>query len=209
MESAARSSMDRVRPVAGADPEFTKYPDYMIDVETLGRTPSCKVLSVAFAAFGEVEGVGPSVKVTLELEEQGDRTVDWETVVWWMKQSEEARAVFSAPRVPVAVGLSKLVEFVTDRTAGVGAARAWGNGSDFDNAIVADLFAWFNRRTGASFLLPWDFRNVRCFRTLKGVHRARYEQACGQVPRRGLHDAEADARWQAEIAVRILCGIEA
>ena len=171
--------------------------DVMVDLETLGTGPGCAILSIGAVAFDPANDyIGASFHVVVSTascralglrEEVG-------TVEWWAKQSEQARAVLAeAERDGVSVGeaLEAFSAFLRSH-GGKPRVKVWGNGADFDNAILADLY----RRTGRE--APWQFWNSRCFRTLKAL-------APGHEPERvgTHHNAVDDARHQAEWACRI------
>lgn len=182
------------------------YRNVMVDNETMGKRPGSLVLSIGLCAFdheAHVFGktpVGPSLHLVLDRGEQHSRIVDPATQLWWSEQSEEARRAWeSAPQVPVRAALGQFAAWLMANTIGTEKVLLWGNGSDFDISMLCDLHHW------AGVPITWNqHRNHRCFRTLKEMHRADYDRACQLVPRQGLHNAEADAVWQASIAWRIL-----
>lgn len=187
------------------------YKHVMADNETLGRTPRAVVVSIGLAAFdpdAHVFGklpVGRSIRLVLNRDEQsaGGRELCPETAAWWAEQSSEARAVFDEPQEPVRSALGKLHAFIMASTVGGKEVQMWGNGSDFDLSMLEDLHRW------AGMDLPWTggFNN-RCFRTLKTQMREDYQVISGRVGRSTHHDCEDDARWQAEVAWRLL-GLQA
>jgi hypothetical protein len=195
--------------------EAFKWPEVMVDLETLALSPAAVVLSVGLCAFDPAIGaVGPSLHVRLDPRAQKNRRIDAGTVLWWMSQGDEARGALVVldgkgnPLDAMLVGhaLARVNDFFGENMRE--RCGVWGNGSDFDNAVLADLYRW-NTAKGGSFVpeQPWAFHQNRCFRTLKNVFRADYEAAVAGVPRDGHHNAEADARWQAKVAARILCTV--
>ena len=64
----------------------------------------------------------------------------------------------------------------------------WGNGADFDNAILRNAYTAVNRE------LPWMYYNNRCLRTLRGENPDVAKPAFVGTP----HHAGDDARNQAE-----------
>jgi hypothetical protein len=174
--------------------------DVMVDLETLGDGPGCVILSIGAVAFDPLSGVIGggfySVVDTASCVVAGLR-YDQGTLDWWAKQSAEARAVIadaasgSAP--PLAHALDNFSFYLT-RFGGVAKARVWGNGADFDNAILAYAAKAVQRPK------VWEHWNSRCYRTLKNLNR--------DVPmpeRVGVfHNALDDAKTQAMHAVAIL-----
>jgi hypothetical protein len=173
--------------------------DVMVDLETLGTGPGCAILSIGAVAFDMDAGrIGATFHVLVKPEAcraLGLRE-DRDTVEWWARQSEDARFIFDeAARTGVDVGaaLDMFAAFLRSH-GGRPRVRVWGNGADFDNAILAHLY----RLTGRE--LPWAFWNSRCFRTLKSVHVG----VANEPDRAGVHhNALDDARHQAAWACAI------
>lgn len=168
--------------------------DVMIDLETRGTGPGCAIVSIGAVAFDPAGGsLGAEFYTVVSAASCRDHALREEagTMKWWGEQSPEARAVLAqseaadAPHLEVA--LARLADFMIDQ-APASKLRPWGNGSDFDNAILAYLY----RVAGAP--LPWFFWNSRCFRTLKSLG------TVPEPPREGTHhnaldDARHQARW--------------
>jgi len=76
-----------------------KHRDMMIDIETLGKTPDATVLTIAGVTFdrmGDYSMIADPRDLDyfhcrVEVENQ-NRQIDDDTVQWWSKQSEEAKA---------------------------------------------------------------------------------------------------------------------
>ena len=165
----------------------------MVDLETLGNRPGCVILSIGAVAFGP-DGLGDEFYIVLETEAQRSLGLHTEpgTEAWWAGQSAEARRVFTDPQVAFAEGLSEFKKYCR-RVAPYKTLRMWGNGSDFDNAILAVAHAKLE------FSLPWQFWNSRCYRTLKNLG-----ESVAYTPPEVAHDALSDAKAQAAHAVAIL-----
>ena len=171
--------------------------DIMLDLETLGTKPGCIVLSIGAVFFGP-DGLGQEFYrvISIPKSEKIGLGTDRDTVEWWNKQSEEARMVVGAANGPDAVSpivaaaeFSEFVESYGDKNE----VRVWGNGSDFDQPILAEIY----HRVGVP--VPWKFWNNRCYRTLK------YLNPSEKLVRAGVyHNALDDAKSQAEHAVRML-----
>ena len=173
--------------------------DVMIDLETLGQTPGCSILSIG-AVFFDDRKLGNEFYVVANREDckaNGLREED-ATLQWWGDQSTEARQVLKdaaskKESVPLRLALGQLTDFLGQHGR-VEDVRIWGNGSDFDNAILA--VAFFQLGLG----VPWKFWNNRCFRTLKEMAPRHLKPT-----RRGTHhNALDDAKYQAEWAIRAL-----
>lgn len=159
----------------------------MFDLETLGTTADAVVLSIG-AVFG-VEGSKEfkTFEIHLHLDDQlkpgpTQRRVDASTLLWWFNQDNAPRQnqIEAGRSASVEEGVALFIEWVesvVDRNTLV-----WGNGSDFDTAILMHLF----KQHG--FTSPWMFWNHRCFRTLKALFKAEVPQ-----PAQNDHIAVNDA----------------
>lgn len=176
--------------------------DLMIDMETRGQGPGCIILSLGAVFFDPTSGaigdsfsqvINKASSVALGLIE------DDETVAWWRKQSPEAQRVLAEVETSphtVRDALTAFADFIHDRV-GANAVRVWGNGADFDNAILAHTYGLLGMKA------PWRFWNNRCFRTLKTIGKG-----VEQPPRLGVHhDALDDARHQAIWACSIFANL--
>lgn len=199
----------------------TRMKDVMVDLETLGKRPGCPILSIGAVYFDPLTGeLGPEMYEVVNLEScmKLGLVVDPETEKWWSEQSEEARLVLelasvnkgsyspkkrggtgrgitAPPNVGLGRGLDIFAEFCG--LAGKKEVKVWGNGSDFDNAILAHCFHLAKRE------LPWEFWNNRCFRTLKALSPLKMERSGTH------HNALDDAKTQALHAVKVYADLAA
>lgn len=162
---------------------------FMIDIETLGTSPGCVVLSIGAVRFDRL-GVAEEFAAFPDLKEQealGLRC-ELDTALWWMGQSDEALAGV------VAVGRAGLVEVLVDLMAfiGVGEREVWSCGN-FDLPILEELFRR-GQRNGICVECPWKHWEVRDFRTIKGMFR----HLRPSVRKAVAHVAIEDARVQAQ-----------
>lgn len=173
----------------------------MLDFETLGRRPGCVVLSLGAVFFSSTaaEPLGPTFYSVVSVEDQktyDELHVDPDTVAWWSKQDEAARAgvagAYATEAPPLAEVLKRFSAYLlADRDKR--SVQLWGNGADFDNAILSTLYAV------AGVEQPWEFYNNRCYRTLKGLVKGPKLQRVGTY-----HNALDDAKSQALHAVQLL-----
>lgn len=173
--------------------------DVMVDLETLGRRAGCAILSIGAVAFDAETGeLGPELYTIVKVAscEAAGLHTDPDTVTWWEKQNPEARKVLKQARA--ARGNKALDKALLDFNEylaqfGPKEVRIWGNGSDFDNAILINCYAVTNLAAG------WEFWNNRCFRTLKSM------APSIKVSRTGTHhNALDDAKTQALHAVKVI-----
>jgi hypothetical protein len=172
--------------------------DVMIDLETLGRRPGCAILSIGAVEFSSA-GLGRELYVVVSRKDQAlfDLTLheDPDTLKWWASQTEAARQVLTDAEKDTAVSLSKALLQLNTFLSPIGYKRVkvWGNGADFDNAILSCLYG----AVGA--IPPWDFWNNRCYRTLKNLVPG------PKLRREGTyHNALDDAKSQALHAIELM-----
>lgn len=172
--------------------------DVMVDLETKGKKPGCMILSIGAVFFDPESGmlgdqyyqvVGPTGQKKRGLHE------DAETMAWWAKQPEGARQVLTeheASEVTLEDGLRGFTKLLESADGGLKSVKVWGNGSDFDNAILAVAYMAHQQD------IPWNFWNNRCFRTLKSL--------APQIKMEKnllAHNALNDAVMQAEHAAKV------
>jgi exodeoxyribonuclease VIII len=140
------------------------YEHLMIDLETMGRTPTAAIVAIGAVKFDPFEGVSDAREnrfyriVDLDSSIRAGLTVDGSTLSWWLKQSETARAeVARQPRAPLDQALADFAQFFI---AGGGHTIVWAQGADFDIAILRVAFAAVN------IARPWEYNNVRDSRTI-------------------------------------------
>lgn len=164
-------------------------PDVMIDLETLDTRPSAVVLSIGACLvnwrLGEPTHDFYRV-VDLASAREAGLTESPSTKAWWDRQSAEAKRVFTDPCVSLEQALldfdSYLEQFDKKEV------RLWGNGSDFDNVILANAY------DAIGFDAPWRFYNNRCYRTAKNL----FQDQIKEPFREGTHhNALDDAKHQA------------
>lgn len=181
------------------------YNAVMLDLETLSTKNDAMVVSIGAVAFStELFKVCPDGFYKVINLEGATGHIDTDTLCWWMRQSDEARAVFTAEdRVFESVALLDFNQWIHDTIAvlNIRNLTVWGNGSSFDNVILRNLY----QRTG--IIEPWAWYNDRCYRT--------YMRACenalsdGTRSFRGVkHNALDDARHQAESLVEVMDAVK-
>ena len=187
-----------------------KFDDIMVDLETLGSRAGCQIISIGAARFSRSSevAIGETFYTLCSLHKDNQAelglSTDESTLTWWKGQSAEARTALTeakrknAPHLTNA--LAEFARFVgwTD-SKGLGDARVWGNGSDFDCAILYAAYAAVGEP------VPWKFWNTRCFRTLKSEF-----PGVPKPERKGTHhNALDDAIYQAEHAAVIFRSLAA
>jgi hypothetical protein len=177
----------------GTDTMNTKEVNVMLDLETLGKKPGCKILTISACTFMELES-RRRFHQAVRIDTQDLLRIDPDTIDWWSKQSDVARkAAFDNPN---AIVLTRALGLFSDWLAELGATPViWGKGASFDAPVLTAAYAAYG------IDIPWDFRKERCFRTLQELFK--YLEC--KPPFVGTpHTSQADAEFQANHAENIL-----
>lgn len=168
----------------------------MIDLETMGTKPNAAIVAIGAVFFDPQSGeLGPEFYTAVNLAsamEQG-AVPDGDTIVWWLKQSPEARsAICVDDALPIAAALSELSHFI-NRNTDPKYLKVWGNGATFDNIILRGAY----ERSGQT--CPWKFFNDSDVRTIVLMGRQMGFDPKREMPFDGVvHNALADAQHQAK-----------
>lgn len=169
----------------------------MIDLETLSTKPNAIILTVAAVRFDPTDFKSlndtPASKFYMKVDlnsynGRSDFHTDYNSLVWWMKQSEPARQdAFlgtTTERVPIHKCLTDLKKwFVDDRS------MVWGHGSCFDIPVLASAFQ------SCGLVEPWKFWNVRDTRTIYDLGKVDFKNV--ELPEGMVaHNALADCYRQ-------------
>lgn len=155
----------------------------MLDLETLGTKPGSMILSIGAVVFGHGEITDTFYRrIDVKSCEVFGLSIDAGTVVWWMQQSQEAREEFCRQSLRIDHALEAFSEWL-----GKDDREIWGNGSDFDNSILAEAY----RRCGMQ--QPWRYSQNRCYRTVKALF-----PECPMLYTMASHNALNDATMQAQ-----------
>jgi len=156
----------------------------MVDLETLGTRPGDAILSIGAVVFDRngisdefYVAINPSDSKALGFKSQKS------TIEWWGKQSPEAKQAAFSGTETVKGALDSLDVFI--RSQGYVDIRVWGNGADFDNAMLSAAFNLVKME------IPWKFWNNRCYRTIKSQYPAIKLERTGTY-----HNALDDAKSQ-------------
>lgn len=155
----------------------------MVDLETMGNVANSAIIAVGAVRFS-IHGTTDEFYQTVDLESsvEAGGVMTPSTVLWWMQQSDAARAEFARPGAPLVQVLLAFRDWLgTDQN------KIWGNGASFDNVILSSAYQRLLLPT------PWKFWNDCCYRTVKAMNK--------QVPFNGVagtaHNALDDAKAQA------------
>ncbi len=167
----------------------------MIDLETLGTSCDSVILSLGAVAFDETIEDSFYRKINLQSCTDLGLKIDTDTVLWWLGQNELARKeIFEGNKdfPTLSCALLQFSAWLVDKEN----VKIWGNGSNFDNTILANAY----RVCGLE--IPWKFWNDRCYRTMKNIRKIELERT--EVK----HDALEDATYQARHLIKIMESIK-
>lgn len=162
----------------------------MIDLETMGKGPRSAIAAIGAVEFDPYgQGLGSELyhRVDLASSVAAGLVIDADTVVWWLKQSEEARAeLTNENNVPLHFALYELADMISGADRADTSTIVWANGTSFDFPILAHAY----RACGMS--QPWQYFNERDWRTVRkigpniafertGTHHNALADACHQA----------------------------
>lgn len=132
----------------------------MLDLETLGTSNRAVIIQLGACVFDPDEpNIIPSWGTNVSIDSclQAGGEVNGDTIMWWLGQSQEARAsVHAQPRFAIAAALKNLTNFYTQHNC----KRIWSHGATFDIVIVKHYLNALNLQA------PWKFYHERDTRTL-------------------------------------------
>lgn len=162
----------------------------MLDLETMGNGSNAAIVAIGAVKFNpDTHEIIDHMYSTVDLQSSVDAGLDMDasTVLWWMQQSQDARQeLYIDNRPPLGTALNHFCKFAGENPI------IWGNGSDFDNAILANAY----RKLGMQ--PPWKFWNNRCYRTIKNMSSVKLQRTGTH------HNALDDAIYQANHLMAIL-----
>lgn len=141
-----------------------KRSDVMIDLETMGTNTCAPIVSIGAVFFSpESEELGPTFYVPVNLRSSmlNGGIADGDTILWWLKQSKEARAaICTNDALDIKDALFELSHFITCHACNLKKLKVWGNGATFDNVILRGAY----ERVGLA--CPWEYFNDQDVRTI-------------------------------------------
>lgn len=172
----------------------------VIDLETMGNGDKAAIVSIGAYRFNPVgetvpapeelgaAGISMYLVVDLASSVRAGLEMDASTVLWWLKQSEEARAELNKPACNLPAAMVALAAFIQQ---GGPKPKVWGHGATFDPVIVKNAYK------ALELPIPFDFRDVRDTRTLfDSVGEGEVD-----MPQAKKHNALWDA-WREAVAIQ-------
>lgn len=169
---------------------MSKFSDLSVDLETLGKKPNAVISQVGLVSFNRVGDLTQYQVSQIQIDPQScidhGLVMDWDTVKWWMQQSEEARAQMVTQGWKLPDAMQAVTEHVrANQEDGFG---LWGYAATFDITILESAFR------AARMQPPWTYQQHKCLRTLAKLYTnvARPETEQAHVAH---FDAMAQAKW--------------
>lgn len=134
-----------------------KFEHLMIDIETMANESFSSIISLAAVEFDINTGAtGKEFYENISLQSCLDLglIVNADTIMWWMKQSDEARKILTSGTISITDALTSFSAFCNQDY------QVWGNSARFDLGILQNAY------NKANMPICWDFRKERCVRTL-------------------------------------------
>lgn len=163
----------------------------VIDLETLDRIPSSKIVSIGAVICDPRYGrISKDIfYVELDHKNQIHRTTCPDTVKWWKKQSPQVRAALKGT-TRMKSALEDLAFWVPDD------CKVWGNGATFDISMLEDAYRQHDLE------IPWKFWNIRDLRTIRDMYESK-RGGLGGSPAGGNHNALEDAKLEAKLLLKM------
>ncbi|MDU5685434.1 MAG: 3'-5' exoribonuclease [Kluyvera cryocrescens] len=171
------------------------YRHLMVDLETMGNKSNAPIVSIGAVFFNPNTGnTGAEFYTAVSLESSMllGGVPDAGTIIWWLKQSPEARsAIAIADTITLIDALELFSDFISENSDAGPDVQVWGNGASFDNVILRSSY------DRANIECPWKFRNDRDVRTMTELGKAIGINPRYDIPFDGdMHNALSDARHQ-------------
>ena len=156
----------------------------MLDIETMGNQSYSSIVSIGAVKFDIESGkIGETFCVNVDLQSCIDLglIINADTVIWWMKQSQDALKKLKENPVPIMDALALFSDFCSNDY------QIWGNSASFDCGILKNAY------DKAMLPAPWSFWNERDVRTLVSFN----PEIKGNYKNKGVaHNAIDDCLFQ-------------
>lgn len=161
----------------------------MVDLETLGTSHNSVIISLGAAQFNST-GVISTFYRRIDAQSCVDvgLVADMATVMWWMRQGDDARAAFKQKGDTLMGALQDFRAWFPKE------ACLWGNGATFDNVILDSAYK------ACKLDKPWPYWGDRCYRTIKALYKHIEADPFAGVK----HNAVDDAVHQANHLIKIM-----
>lgn len=183
----------------------------VLDLETMGTKRDAAIIEIGMVIFDHMGQEGTvnlidqwSSAVRLENSMRHGGTADAATIEWWMDSDRtEARDNWmGSEKLSLPNALSLIAIKIRDYSAIDPKPLIWGNGVNFDNAILKSAYERLEVK------VPWSYKQDADFRTLKLLYKDLVpEPAFIGTPHVALDDARHEAVWLSQILQYIYKGV--
>ncbi len=169
----------------------------MIDIECAGTERDAALMSIG-AAFFDLHSykIGPTfiLPVHLATSVRLGMKMYPETIIWWLRQGDDARNAVCFNMVDIRVALERFSTWCAENSRRQD-LRTWGNAASFDLGILGYAYHL------ADMPAPWTFGKETCFRTVRNMNtHVEYDPATRQSVH---HNALDDSLFQIEHLFKI------
>lgn len=167
---------------------------YVVDLETLATSERATIATIGVVRIESARIQGEFyARVDMANPINQGRITDLSTILWWLDQSEAARAeIISTDREPLPLALERLRDFMgySQQSGANRSIFVWGNGAGFDCNILRSAYQHCMLKE------PWPFQNDRDLRTILDLY-PEAKSIAGEfegIRHHALHDARHEAR---------------
>lgn len=165
----------------------------MLDLETMGTKPGCAIVSIGAIRFdldtGAIDSKPFYGAVSLKSCMAAGLMPEADTVMWWLRQSEQARKKLYDDEVVWHIH-DMLVSFQAFCSSD---DAIWGNSAAFDCGILEAAYNKLNLK------VPWHHYNERCYRTVKSLFPLNHPKKDASRS----HDPIYDCQYQISVLLKI------
>lgn len=176
----------------------------MVGIETLSSREDAAILSLGAVFFNTKLGsTHEAFHAVIKPSSKYFGHIDPDTVIWWMKQSDDARgALFENTKASeLRVALANFSEF-TFRNNGAEPLKVWSKSPNFDLTIVRNAMKRTNQTA------PWEYWNERDVRTCLDLGNLMGVDIKKRPDEDTEHSAIGDAIYQAKQVIDVYEHIE-
>jgi hypothetical protein len=161
----------------------------MIDLETYSTRSNASIASIGAVKF-EGDQIVDTFYCTIDPAtcKAAGLHFDKETLLWWSKQSKEARDALLKDNISLTEALNSFSDWY-----GMKSLPTWGNGAGFDNVLLENAYLAIGQKR------PWKPWEDRCYRTMKNLVDIPIDKRDGVY-----HNALDDALTQTKHLIKIL-----
>lgn len=166
--------------------------DVMIDIETFGNKPSSVIVAIGAVMFDPQHPPQDSVDMKerfyacVDARSQKGRTMDADTIYWWLQQDRLAIAALLNDQKPIGDCLVAFTSFLTANKP----KKAWCYGATFDHVILDDVF------TQLGLINPVHYRDRLDMRTfIELMPKVPRPNPPNAVAHNAIHDCMIQAKW--------------